>query len=790
MISRFFKSYWRNIRKHPGFSILNITGLSIGLTSSMLLLLYVKYHLDFDKQISEADRIYFVYNNQKGDDKIFTFGATPYQIAPAIKGTVPGVEEVVRVEPFQGAGQLSYGKNSFRKTGVFVDPSIFKMFKYHFIQGNPSQALGNINSIVITQDLASTLFGRENPVGKLVKRNNLESLVVTGVIENVPPNSTLQFDYLLNLSLFINENPGFKQAGWGSNFLKTYVKLKDQNQFPAANSVVKKMLKAHQEGYSGEAFLFPLLKLHLYDKFENGLPVGGLVDQINLLFILAMVILLIACVNFMNLSTARSEERAKEVGIRKSLGSRKASLIGQFISESLLLSFIATLLAIICLIITMPFFDSLLSLQLKIPYKTGSFYVFVFFLWLVTGVVSGSYPAFYLSSFNPVKVLKGTLKGSDNVLPVRQILVVVQFGFAAFLIIATLVIFRQLNYIRQLPVGYNRGGIVEVPVEGSLGKKLPVFLSSLQEKRAIIASCPLSQSITQNGSNTWGYEWPKKRPNEKVLIDILSAGFDFCKTTGVTLKEGRDFQPSHPSDTSYKNVIVNETAVNLMRLKSPLGTILRNGENSYTIIGVIKDFVWGSPYSKAAPMVIDYCSANSRRVLALKLSPSESATRSISQIQEELKKVNPAFNPQINFVDQDFEHKFASEKLLASLSNLFGGLAIAISSLGLLGLAAYAAEKRNKEIGIRKVLGAATWQIMEMLTKDFIRLVVIANLIAIPLAYYSMHLWLQKFDFKTTLSWWIFASVILITVVIAFVTVGFQAYRAAIVNPIKSIRSE
>jgi len=525
--------------------------------------------------------------------------------------------------------------------------------------------------------------------------------------------------------------------------------------------------------------------------FENGLPAGGLVDRIHLLFILAMAILLIACVNFMNLSTARSEERSKEVGIRKSLDSRKASLIGQFISESLLLSFIATLIAVICLIIALPFFNTLLSLELRIPYDTWSFYVFILSLWLVTGVVAGSYPAFYLSSFNPVKVLKGTLQGSHNVLPVRQILVVVQFAFAAFLIIATLVIFRQLNYIRQLPIGYDRGGIIEVPVEGSLRQKSPVLLSSLKERHAIIASCPLSQSITQNGSNTWGYEWPGKRADEKVLIDVLSAGFDFCKTTGVTLKEGRDFQPDHPADTADKNVLINQTAVNLMRLKSPIGTILHDGEKkSYTIIGVIKDFVWGSPYGKAAPMVIDYCSSNDRRVLALKLNPAESATQSISQIQEELKQVNPAFSPQINFVDQDFERKFASEKLLASLSNLFGGLAIAISSLGLLGLAAYAAGKRNKEIGIRKVLGAATWQIMEMLTKDFIKLVVIANLIAIPVSYYAMHSWLQKFDFKTTLSWWIFASVIVVTVAIAFVTVGFQAYRAAIVNPVKSIRNE
>jgi len=790
MISRFLKSYWRNIRKHPGFSILNIAGLAIGLTSSMLLLLYVKYHVDFDKQIPEADRIYFVYNNQKGDDKIFTFGATPYPMAPAIKGTVPGVEEVVRVEAFEGPSQLIYGKNTFKKIGIFSDPSIFKIFKYHFIQGNASNALGGVNSIVITQKLASTLFGPEDPIGKIVKRNNGTNLLVTGVIENVPPSSTLQFDYLLNLSLFINENPGFKQAGWGSNFLRTYVKLKDQSQFPAANSMINKMINANQKDYFGEAFLFPLRKLHLYDKFENGLPEGGLVDQVHLLFILAMAILVIACVNFMNLSTARSEERAKEVGIRKSLGSRKASLIGQFISESLLLSFIATLLAVICLIITLPFFNNLLSLELKIPFGTWSFYVFVCSLSLVTGIVAGSYPAFYLSAFNPVKVLKGTLQGSHNVLQVRQILVVVQFGFAAFLIIATLVIFRQLSYIRELPVGYDRGGIVEIPVEGSLGQKSPVLISSLKERRAIIASCPLSQSITQNGSNTWGYEWPGKRPNEKVLMDVLAAGFDFCKTTGVTLEAGRDFQPDHPADTADKNVLINQTAAKLMRLNSPIGTILRNGQTSYTIIGVIKDFVWGSPYSKAAPMVIDYCSLNSSRVLALKLNPAESATRSISEIQGELKKANPAFSPQVNFVDQDFERKFASEKLLASLANLFGGLAIAISSLGLLGLAAYAAEKRNKEIGIRKVLGAATWQIMEMLTKEFIKLVVIANLIAIPLAYYAMHSWLQKFDFKTTLSWWIFASVILITVVIAFVTVGFQAYRAAIVNPVKSIRSE
>jgi len=787
MIRSYLKTAWRNILKRKGFSLINVGGLALGMASCLLLLLYVSYHLNFDKQFDHINNIYIIENNQQGDGKIYTFAATPGEMAPAIKADVPGVLQAVRTASYTANGLLTYKDNSFKKNGLFADSGFFSILSYHFIKGNPVTALTQPNSIVITKDMARVLFGNADPMNKIVRRNNTTPLMVTGVIENVPLNSTFQFDYVLPWQVFENESSFVKTAGWGSNFCQTLVELKDPSFFNRADRIVRKMINSHQSFYKAEAMLFPFSKLHLYSKFENGKSVGGLIDQIRLFIILAICILIIACVNFMNLSTARSEERAKEVGIRKAIGSGRQSLMWQFIAESVVLSFISMIIALILVEVSLPFFNNLLNIQLLIPYRQWNVWLMLIGLAVAAGLISGSYPAFYLSSFQPISVLKGVFRGGKGALSVRKVMVVVQFTFAVFLITATICIYRQIKFVQGKPIGYDRNNLVEVGVEGVLDKQSDVAINELKKNDAITNATALSQSITQDGNNTWGVTWSGKNLRQKVLFNTWQFGYDFTHTTGIKLVEGREFSSQFPADTAGKTVMINEAAVQVMNLKHPIGTVINYGM-PVTIVGVYKDFVWGSPYQKIAPM-ISQCSI-SGSVIAMRLNPNKNLSDCINTIDKTLKSINPAYPPVINFVDNDFAKKFENEKLLATLANLFGGLAIVISCLGLFGLAAYAAEQRVKEIGVRKVLGASVSNLAALLSKDFLKLVTIAIIIAIPFSVWAMNKWLQNYEYRITLSWWIVALAGFITIAIALITVSYQAVKAALANPVKSLRSE
>lgn len=789
MIKNYFKIAWRNIMKHKGFSLINGGGLTLGIASCLLLLLYVSYHLGYDHQFKNLDNIYVVENNQPGDGKIYTFTATPGQAVTAIKSEVPGVVQAARAESYSAGGLLTYNNNSFKKAGLFADPAFFSIFSYHFIKGNAATALAQPNSIVITTDLAKTFFGDKNPMGKIITRNNKLPLMVTGVIDHIPANESYQFDYVIPYVQFEADQPWAKNAGWGSNFCQTFVQLKDAGSLNRANAIMAPMVGKHADGDKNQLFLFPVSKFHLYEKFDNGKSVGGTIDQMHLFEILALCILLIACVNFMNLSTARSEERAKEVGIRKAIGSNRSSLIWQFITESLILSFLSTIVAVIILVLCIPFFNNLLNIKLSLPTNEWYTWATIIGIAAITGLISGSYPAFYLSSFQPIKVLKGRFKGSASVLPIRKILVVVQFAFAVFLITATICIYRQIRYVQNLGNGYNKNNLVEVPVEGSLDTKSDVLINDLKTKGAITNATTVSLSVTQSGNNTWGVDWPGKDPNAKILFDILNAGFDFVHTVGIKLVAGREFSSQYPVDTAGKTVMLNEAAIAVMHLKNPIGTQIKYQGNPVTIVGVYKDFVRGSPYEKVPPMITQYIGGQAVTI-DLRLNPARSITANIDQVDKSLRAINPAYPPTINFVDSDFAKKFQNEKVLGMLSNIFGGLAIIISCLGLFGLAAYAAEQRTKEIGVRKVLGASVANLAGLLSKDFLKLVMFAIVIAIPVSVWLLHMWLQKYEYHIPLSWWIMALASIITIAIAIITVSFQAIKAALANPVKSLRSE
>ncbi len=788
MINNYLKIAWRNIVKHKTFSFINAGGLALGLASCLLLLLYVSYHINYDEHLGNTEKLFLVENNQKGDGKIYTFGATPRMAAATIKAEVPGVEDAVRVVDYKAGSLLAYQDKSLKRDGLFADDGFFNLFNYKFIKGDPRTALKQPNCIVLTEKVAKALFGNEDPINKVVKRNDELPLTVTGVIEDVPANATFHFEFVLPWAIFENTNSWIKDAGWGSNFARTVVKLHDPNNLEKANKIMKGMVGRHQDGNENQLFLYPFSKLHLYSKFEDGKAIGGMIEQIRLFITLAICILLIACVNFMNLSTARSEERAREVGIRKAIGSGRVSLIYQFLSESVILSILSTVIAVILVIATLPYFNSLLGTELQLPFNNTTVWLAIAAIGILAGIVAGSYPAFYLSAFEPIKVLKGIFKGNGAALPVRKILVVVQFCFAMFLITATICIYYQIKYVQDKSTGFDKNNLVEIPIEGNLERQAAVFINEVKNTGAVTHATMLSQSITQSGSNTWAIGWPGKPENQQILFDVFHGGDDFTKTAGVKLLEGRDFSSSNPTDTAGRNVMINESAAKIMHLKNTIGSVINWGDSKLTVIGVYEDFVWGSPYEKTRPMVTQY--ANPGTVITLRLNPAKSVSANINAINGVLKSVNPAYPPTVNFVDSTFENKFKDEKLLARTANLFGCLAIAISCLGLFGLATYAAEQRVKEIGVRKVLGATVLNLTALLSKDFLKLVVIAIAIAVPLSVYALNQWLQKFEYRIALSWWMFVTAGLLTVFIAIVTVSYQAIKAALANPVDSLRSE
>ncbi|MFD0793942.1 ABC transporter permease [Mucilaginibacter litoreus] len=789
MIRNYFKIAWRNITKRKGFSFLNVGGLALGMASCLLLLLYVSYHLNFDKQFNNIDNIYLVENNQQGDGKTYTFGSTPRLAAATIKTEIPDVVKAVRVINYTAEGLLTYKNNSFKKQGLFADDGFFDVFSYNFVKGSAANALKLPNSVVVTEKLAKTLFGDEDPIGKIIKRNNQLPLQVTGVIKDVPSNATFQFEFVMPWVMFEDSNAWAKDASWGSNFARTIVQLKSPAALGGANKIMKDMVARHNDGNTNQLFLYPFPKLHLYSNFENGKPAGGMIDQIKLFVLLAICLLLVACVNFMNLSTARSEERAKEVGIRKAIGSGRGALISQFITESVILSLLSTAIAVVIVIVSLPYFNTLLGIQLQLPFGQWEAWAALIGIGLFTGLLAGSYPAFYLSAFEPIKVLKGLFKGSTSALSLRKVLVVVQFGFAVFLIIATICIYKQIKFVQDKSTGFDKNNLVEIPIEGDLQKQSNVLINKLKADGVITGGTTFSASITSSGNNTWGVSWPGKRDDQTVLIDIFHAGDDFTKTAGVKLLDGRELSSSNPLDTARKTVMINESAAKVMNLKNPVGTIINWGDARMTIVGVYQDFVWGSPYEKTRPMMTQFAGDYSS-VIDVRLNPGKSITANVEAINKALKNVNPAYPPTVNFVDSDFEKKFQNEKLLATLANLFGGLAIIISCLGLFGLAAYAAEQRVKEIGVRKVLGASVTNLAALLSKDFLKLVAIAIVLAVPFAIWMMNKWLQNYEYHITLSWWMFVVAGLITVIIAVATVSYQAIRAALANPVKSLRSE
>ncbi|QNK63187.1 ABC transporter permease [Pedobacter sp. PAMC26386] len=778
----------RNLWRNKTSSLLNICGLAIGLASCLLLLLYVSYEWGYDKQGKDSANVYQVLVNSTGinGENQGTGRQTPGILGPVMKQNYAGISAMIRTgEP--EAQLIANGTKGFKRQGRYADADILKIFEYNFISGDPKTALSSPGNVIVTESTARALFGTADVLNKSVRFDNKYNLKVTGVIKDLPGNTSFGFDYLMPWTLFESISSWVKLPNWTNNSWTTLVKLDPTVKVESINQSIKGLIKRNEADTRSSAFLFPLSKLHLYDTFINGVSTGGRIEQLRLFMGLAIGILLIACVNFMNMATAKSEKRAKEVGIKKTIGATKTSLITQFLLESLILTFCSALMAIALIELCLPLFNNVLAIELTISYSNPYVWLSIFAVVILTGLIAGSYPAFYLSAFNPVQILKKrSFKRGLLAVNLRHILVVIQFSFAVILIIATGIIYKQIQFIKNRPAGYQVNELVELQQEGNLIGKFELLKDKLLQSGAAKSVSQLSGSMSNSNSNFWGLEWEDAtEAGRHEIFSQLCTTYDFVKTTGVKLLEGRDFSSHLASDTSA--VMLSQTAIKRMNLSNPIGKIVKYQGQDCKIIGVFEDFIWASPFKANLPMIVAF---NKRMggYVSIRLNQANSSSANISTIERVVKEINPAYPVEISFVDQLYGEKLKSQKILGILSNLFGGLAIFISCLGLFGLASYSAELRTKEIGVRKVLGASVFNLIQLLSMSFLKMVLVAIVIAVPIANYMMSNWLKGFEFHTSISWVIIVLAAAGTLGIALFTVSFQAFKAAKTNPVQALK--
>ena len=790
MLKNYFKIALRNLYRNKAFSIINISGLTVGMASAILILLWIQNEISYDRFFKNTDRIYMMYNRDKFDGGLQTWNSTPTPMAAALKKDYPEVEDAVR---FRNVTFLtSVGDKHLNVRGAFADSGFLSVFSFPLLKGDPNRCLNNNYNIILTEKLAKKLFGNIDAMGKTVRIDTTENFTVSGVLKDLPGNTQFNFEYLLPWA-FITKL-GWDQEMWGRNSVNTYVLLKPGTSQVAFDTKVKNITISHiTEGQKSttEVFTQPLSRLYLYSKSENGKLVDGRIQIVRLFTIIAIFILLIACINFMNLSTARSEKRAKEVGIRKVVGSRKGLLVAQFIGESIMLSLIAGILAVIIVQFSLQGFNQLIGNELFIDFSNPFNWFFMTIFIVFMGIIAGSYPAFYLSSFKPVKTLKGTFKAAHALVTPRKVLVVLQFSFAIILIICTVIVKRQIQYAQERNSGYDKNNVVYTFNQGDINKHYDLIKQDLLNSGAVIAVTKSGNPITQQWSQGWGYSWQgSTEADKKMNFVTLGSDADFIKTMGATLIKGRDIDiNNYPTDTTA--VLLNETAVKAMRLKNPVGQIIKDDDGIFEwhIVGVVKDLILESPYEKINPMMIQG-PLRWLQVIHFKLNPAHSTAANLGKAEKIFKKYNPQYPFEYVFADESYAQKFDEEQRTGKLSALFAALTIFISCLGLFGLATYMAENRIKEIGIRKVLGASVANITALLSKDFLKLVITSFIIASPVAWWAMSKWLQTYSYRINIEWWVFAGTGLLCIIIAIATVSFQAIKAAIANPVKSLRTE
>ncbi|HEV8284635.1 MAG TPA: ABC transporter permease [Chitinophagaceae bacterium] len=788
MIKNYFKVAVRNLWKNKTYSFLNVFGLCIGITCAGFIFLWVEDELNYNHQNKKINQLYQVMENQTYEGKTYTFSSTPGLLAQAIQEEIPGIKSVCRTT-WDNYTLFGLGDRSFYERGYYADSSIFNMLTLSFVQGKKETAFNQLHSLVVSEKMAKKFFGDDKDiVGKTLKVDNKEEYLISGVMKDLPENSTFRFDWLAPFKIYFDKNNWL--LFWGNNGIQTYVELDPKADVIGINKKLDGFIKAKDTTAIARPFLFSMNDWRLRNNFEEGKQVGGRIQFVRMFTTIAWIILLIACINFMNLATARSEKRSREVGVRKVLGAKKGVLIGQFIGEAIFMSFFSVIIAILLMYLLLPVFNTIVVKHLTIGLNKPQHIYSLASIALICGLVAGSYPALYLSSFNPISVFKGfNLKGTAPVY-IRKGLVVLQFTISIILIIGTIIIYQQVQHIRTRDLGYDKENLLQTALRGDMQKNFSVIKNDLVASGYVKNVAMSNLNMLYMGSSTNDFKWEGKDPSKQILITQDYVSPEYLSTTGVTIKEGRDF---YPGSKDSLGIIINEALAKMIG-KDPVGKILHRdtAENKgidYTIIGVAKNFVYGDMYGTPDPLVFmnypDYFG-----YLYIRLNPAKNTEQAIAKIESIMKANNPGFPFNYSFVDEEFDKQFRSEILIGKLSRVFALLAIIISCLGLFGLAAYTAERKTREIGIRKVLGASVAGITGLLSRNFLLLVAISAIIAFPVAWWAMHKWLQDFAYRISISWWVFILSGLLALIIALITISFQSIRAAVANPVKSLRTE
>jgi putative ABC transport system permease protein len=783
MLRNYFVIAWRNLLRNKGFSIINIAGLAIGMASAMIILLWVWSMVSVDRFHARIDRLYEIMSNDNVNGTIRTLNATPEVMAPTLKKDYPEIEGVTRTNWTKNL--FTVGDVHLLSIGNVVDSDFLNMFSLPLIHGNPATSLDDPNSIVITRQWARRLFNSEDVLGRTITMGKHTVLKVTGVMD-MPSNTMFNYiEYLVpyGQQSSINQN-------WDDIGVPTFVLLKPNTTLAGVNKKIRGIIPAHTNGHAKtEEFLYPVSQVNLYSQFENGKPVGGPITAVRTFTLIAIFILVIACINFMNLSTARSERRAREVGIRKVAGALRRSLLAQFLGESILIATISGIVAVLIVQLTLPAFNRFTQNGLYIDYTNPVCWLAIVGFILFAGILAGSYPAFVLSSFKPVAVLKGRVNSLMATMTPRKVLVVFQFSIAIVLIIATIIIVKQLKYGQDRQAGYDKDRLISVGMYNDLiHEKFDEIKKEVLVSGAA-TSVSLAQSpLTENWSSGIELKWQDKNPNEIVQINRYGESGDLVKTTGMKLVEGRDIDLVHfPTDSTA--CLINESALAVMKFKNPIGQQITDGAVTYHVVGVIGDFIQESPFETIKPMIVRG-PATWLGAILIRANGQRSMTQNLATMEKIFKEYNPGYPFDFTFADEDYATKFRAEQFLGKLAVLFAALVVIISCLGLFGLAAYMAQARVKEIGIRKVLGASVGTITLLLSRDFVQLVALAILIATPVSWWVMYNWLSAYQYRITIGWDVFVVSGTLALIIAIATVAWQSIRAAIANPVKSLRSE
>lgn len=792
MIKHNFLISWRHLNKNKGYSLLNISGLVMGMSVAMLIGLWVWDELSFNKNYDNYDRIATVLQNQNFNGEIHTWWSQAKQLAPELRDNYGDNFKYVSTATWVWEHSLTYGEKTLERNGIFMEAQAPDMLSLKMKAGS-RDALTDLYSVLLSESTAKEMFGDKDPMYQTIQLNHETALKVAGIYEDLPPNATFsEVRFFASWDLYEKDLPEW--LGWGNSWFRTFVQIADNADMEVVSAIIKdvKLENISEEAakFKPELFLHPMNKWHLHSEFEQGINTGGRIKFVWLYGIIGAFVLLLACINFMNLSTARSEKRAREVGIRKALGSYRGQLIHQFYSESILIVSLAFGFSLAGTQLLLPFFNEVADKQISIPLTNSYFWLAGLGFILFTGLLAGSYPALYLSSFQAVKVLKGTFQsGRLSSIP-RRVMVVVQFTVSVTLIIGTIIVIQQIQFAKNRPVGYNRSNLITVPIKhDDINKRYDSFRNDLLLTGAVLEVAKSETAITETWTTNSGLTWRGKPADMQDEFVTMRVSHEFGKTVGWQIIEGRDFSREFATDTT--GFVINEAAVEYLGFDNPIGEKLYWGpdKEEYTIIGVVKDMITQSPYRPTRQMFffIDY----DRTDLAnIKIHPEASMTDALSKIEKVYKKYDPVNTFSYSFVDQDYARKFGDEERIAKLASFFAILAILISCLGLFGLVSFTAEKRTKEIGIRKVLGASVASLWQMLSREFLILVALSSLIAIPIAYYFLKGWLENYVYHIDISIWVFLAAGFGALLITILTVSFQAIRAARANPVEALRTE